>query len=186
MRTRNSDFSLALETASIHALQRFIEIGYGRPGSDLVLTLVYNPVAPHLPTPQEKLDQDYRRILREQFGSVFNHLFCLSNIPITIYATHLKLRGEYNRYMQLLEANFNPATVDQVMCRSLIGVGWDGGIYDCDFNQMLDLPITDDGGNTLDISSVSIDKILNRWITVGNHCYACTAGSGSSRGGALV
>jgi radical SAM/Cys-rich protein len=171
---------------SIRALQWLNEIGYGQPDSDLVLNLVYNPVGPHLPPPQDKLEQDYKKILREQFSIVFNHLFCLTNMPITRYATHLKLRGEYGRYVQLLEANFNPATVDQVMCRNLISIGWSGKIYDCDFNQMLDLPITDDDGNALSISTLSNDQLLKRSITIGNHCYACTAGSGSSCGGALV
>ena len=172
--------------ASIRALQLLNQIAYGQPESGLILNLVYNPVEPHLPPPQEKLEQDYRRILREQFGIVFNHLFCLSNMPITRYATHLKLRGEYERYVELLETNFNAATLGQVMCRNLISVGWDGMIYDCDFNQMLDLPMTDDDGMALNILSLSIDQVLNRSIRVGNHCYACTAGAGSSCGGALV
>jgi radical SAM/Cys-rich protein len=172
--------------ASIRALQLLNQIGYGQPESGLILNLVYNPVEPHLPPPQEKLEQDYRRILREQFGIVFNHLFCLSNMPITRYATHLKLRGEYERYVELLETNFNAATLGQVMCRNLISVGWDGMIYDCDFNQMLDLPMTDDDGMALNILSLSINQVLNRSIRVGNHCYACTAGAGSSCGGALV
>jgi len=172
--------------ASIRALQLLNQIGYGQPESGLILNLVYNPVEPHLPPPQEKLEQDYKRILREQFGIVFNHLFCLSNMPITRYATHLKLRGEYERYVELLETNFNAATLGQVMCRNLISVGWDGMIYDCDFNQMIDLPMTDDDGKALNILSLSIDQVLNRSIRVGNHCYACTAGAGSSCGGALV
>jgi radical SAM/Cys-rich protein len=171
---------------SIRALKRFNDLGYGQPDGDLILNLVYNPVGPHLPPPQALLEQDYKRILREQFGIVFNRLFCLTNMPITRYATHLKLRGEYDSYVELLEANFNAATIDQVMCRSLISVGWDGKVYDCDFNQMLGLPICDDGGDPLEISSLSLDKIRDRLITVGNHCYACTAGSGSSCGGALV
>jgi radical SAM/Cys-rich protein len=171
---------------SIRALQIFNRLGYGQPESDLILNLVYNPVGPQLPPPQEKLEQDYKRILREQFGIVFNHLFCLTNMPITRYATHLKLRGEYERYVELLETNFNAATLGQVMCRNLISVGWDGMIYDCDFNQMLDLPMTDDDGMALNILSLSIDQVLNRSIRVGNHCYACTAGAGSSCGGALV
>jgi hypothetical protein len=107
-------------------------------------------------------------------------------MPITRYATHLKLRGEYERYVELLETNFNAATLGQVMCRNLISVGWDGMIYDCDFNQMLDLPMTDDDGKALNILSLSIDEVLHRSIRVGNHCYACTAGAGSSCGGALV
>jgi radical SAM/Cys-rich protein len=172
--------------ASIRALQVLNQIGYGQLDSGLILNLVYNPVEPHLPPPQEKLEQDYKRILREQFGIVFNHLFCLSNMPITRYATHLKLRGEYERYVELLETNFNAATLGQVMCRNLISVGWDGMIYDCDFNQMLDLPMTDDDGKALNILSLSIDEVLHRSIRVGNHCYACTAGAGSSCSGALV
>jgi radical SAM/Cys-rich protein len=172
--------------SSIRALQLLNEQGYGRPDTDLVLNLVYNPVGPHLPPPQKKLEQDYKKILHEQFGIVFNHLFCLTNMPITRYATHLKLRGEYDRYVELLETHFNATTLDQVMCRNLISVGWDGTIYDCDFNQMLDLSITGDSGKALNISSVSIDQVLHRAISVSNHCYACTAGSGSSCGGALV
>jgi radical SAM/Cys-rich protein len=171
---------------SIRAFQRLNEIGYGQPDSKLILNLVYNPVGPHLPPPQAPLEQDYKRILRREFGIVFNQLFCLTNMPITRYATHLKLRGEYDRYVQLLEANFNPATVDQVMCRNLISVGWSGKIYDCDFNQMLDMPISDNDGSALSISTVSSDQLLDRSIAIGNHCYACTAGAGSSCGGSLV
>jgi radical SAM/Cys-rich protein len=172
--------------ASIRALQWLNEIGYGQDESDLVLNLVYNPVGPHLPPSQDKLEQDYKKILREQFGIVFNHLFCLTNMPITRYATHLKLRGEYDRYREVLESNFNAATLDQVMCRNLISIGWEGWVYDCDFNQMLDLPMTDAAGRRLNISSLALDQVANRPIIVGNHCYACTAGSGSSCGGALV
>jgi radical SAM/Cys-rich protein len=107
-------------------------------------------------------------------------------MPITRYATHLKLRGEYDRYMELLETGFNRATLDQVMCRNLISVGWEGLIYDCDFNQMLNLPIRDRAGKPLHISSLSIEQVRNHAITVGDHCYACTAGAGSSCGGTLV
>ncbi|HEX2228052.1 MAG TPA: arsenosugar biosynthesis radical SAM (seleno)protein ArsS [Candidatus Binatia bacterium] len=171
---------------SIRALQRFNEMGYGQLDSGLVLNLVYNPVGPHLPPPQDKLEQDYKRILAEQFGIAFNHLYCLSNMPITRYATHLRLRGEYDAYMNLLEQNFNAATLDQVMCRNLISIGWDGSVYDCDFNQMLDLPVLDAEGRRLDISSLTSDQLMDPVITVGDHCYACTAGCGSSCGGALV
>ncbi len=171
---------------SIRALQILNQIGYGQPDSGLVLDLVYNPVAPHLPPPQEKLEQDYKRILFDHFGIVFNRLFCLTNMPITRYATHLKLRGEYDQYMQLLETNFNAGTVDQVMCRNLISVGWDGGIYDCDFNQMLDLPVADGSGKPLHIAALTLEQLTKPAIALGDHCYACTAGSGSSCGGALV
>ena len=171
---------------SIRALQIFNDLGYGKPQSGLTLNLVYNPVGPHLPPPQEQLEQDYRRILLKQFGIEFNHLFCLTNMPITRYATHLKLRREYEPYMELLETNFNAGTVDQVMCRNLISVGWDGWIYDCDFNQMLDLPIVDRSSERLHISSLRLDQLAEPAITVGDHCYACTAGAGSSCGGTLV
>jgi radical SAM/Cys-rich protein len=172
--------------ASIRALQRLNEIGYGNADSDLILNLVYNPVGPHLPPPQEKLEQEYKRILAEDFGIVFNHLYCLTNMPITRYATHLKLRGEYDRYMDLLETSFNSATLDQVMCRNLISIGWEGSVYDCDFNQMLDLPIRDRAGQPLNITSLSIEQVRNHSITIRDHCYACTAGAGSSCGGTLV
>jgi radical SAM/Cys-rich protein len=151
-----------------------------------VLNLVYNPVGPHLPPSQENLEQDYKNILSEKFGIVFNQLFCLTNMPITRYATHLKLRGEYESYRELLETNFNAVTLDQVMCRGLISVGWDGSVYDCDFNQMLDLPLTDAAGKRLEIASLDLDQVGNRTITVGDHCYACTAGAGSSCGGTLI
>ena len=172
--------------ASIRALQIFNRIGYGQPESGLTLNLVYNPVAPHLPPPQEKLELDYKRELKEQFGIVFNHLYCLTNTPITRYATHLKLRGEYDDYFELLERSFNGATIEQVMCRNLISVGSDGTIYDCDFNQMLDLPITGADNKPLHISSLTMDQLAGTAISVGDHCYACTAGAGSSCGGALI
>ena len=115
---------------SIQALQIFNKLGYGQSESGLVLNLVYNPVGPHLPPPQDKLEQDYKGILKEQFGIVFNRLYCLSNMPITRYATHLKLRGEYDCYVELLEMNFNAWTLDQVMCRNLVSIGYEGSVYD--------------------------------------------------------
>jgi radical SAM/Cys-rich protein len=171
---------------SIQALQIFNKLGYGQSESGLVLNLVYNPVGPHLPPPQDKLEQDYKGILKEQFGIVFNRLYCLSNMPITRYATHLKQRGEYDCYVELLEMNFIAWTLDQVMCRNLVSIGYEGSVYDCDFNQMLDLPIRDAAGKALNISTLSVDQVQHLPVTVGNHCYACTAGSGSSCGGALV
>ena len=172
--------------ASIRALKLLNEIGYGLAGCDLTLNLVYNPVGPYLPPPQDKLEQDYKKTLGEQFGIAFNHLYCITNMPITRYATHLKLRGEYAQYKELLESNFNPATLTQVMCRNLISIGWDGSVYDCDFNQMLDLPLTDERGERLHIATLTVEQLLKPAISVGDHCYACTAGSGSSCGGTLV
>jgi radical SAM/Cys-rich protein len=172
--------------ASIRGLQILNGLGYGAPQTGLVLNLVYNPVGPHLPPPQRKLENDYRRALHEQFGIVFNRLYCLSNMPITRYAMHLRLRGEYEGYLGLLESSFNAATLDQVMCRDLVSIGWDGSVYDCDFNQMLDLPLLDAGGQRLNIAELGVEQLLRRSIQVGNHCYACTAGCGSSCGGALI
>jgi radical SAM/Cys-rich protein len=171
---------------SIRALQRLNEIGYGQPGSDLLLNLVYNPVGPHLPPPQEQLEQEYKEKLSAEFGIVFNHLFCLTNMPITRYAKHLSLRNEYDRYKDLLEKNFNAATLDHLMCRNLISIGWDGSVYDCDFNQMLGLALTDTAGQNLNVASLTLEAVSTRRITVDDHCYACSAGSGSSCGGALV
>ncbi len=170
---------------SIRALQILNELGYGR-NESLILNLVYNPVGPHLPPLQQQLENDYRKILNQQFGIVFNQLYCLANMPITRYETHLRLRGEYDSYMNLLESSFNPSTLEQVMCRNLISKGWEGLVYDCDFNQMLDLPLTDNDGNRLNIASLTVEQVARRKIIVGNHCYACTAGAGSSCGGALV
>ena len=172
--------------SSIRALQWLNDLGYGRASSGLILNLVYNPVGPHLPPPQDQLERDYQRELKTKFGIEFNRLYCLSNMPITRYETHLRLRGEYEKYMELLERSFNPATLDQVMCRNLLSVGWDGAIYDCDFNQALDLPMRDATGESLTIDSLTVDQVAGRSILVDNHCYACTAGPGSSCGGALV
>jgi radical SAM/Cys-rich protein len=171
---------------SIRALQALNAIGYGHENSGFLLNLVHNPVGPHLPPPQEKLEQDYKRILSDQFGVVFNHLYCLTNVPITRYAMHLRLRGEFDPYVKLLVDNFNAATLDEVMCRTLVSVGWDGSIYDCDFNQMLNLPICDADGKALNISAVKVEQLFSGAIAVGNHCYACTAGCGSGCGGSLV
>jgi radical SAM/Cys-rich protein len=171
---------------SIRALQRLNELGYGQPDSDLLLNLVYNPVGPHLPPPQEQLEQEYRQKLSAEFGIVFNHLFCLTNMPITRYAKHLRLRNEYDRYKDLLEKNFNAATLDHLMCRNLISIGWDGSVYDCDFNQMLDIALTDTAGENLNVASLTFESVATRRITIDDHCYACSAGSGSSCGGALV
>ena len=132
---------------SIRALQILNRLGYGRPASDLILNLVYNPVGPQLPPPQPQLEQDYRAELGAKFGIEFNHLYCLANMPITRYETHLKLTHEYDSYMDLIERSYNAATIDHVMCRNLISVGWDGLVYDCDFNQMLELPLRDAAGD---------------------------------------
>ncbi len=171
---------------SIQALQLFNRLGYGVPATGLELQLVYNPVGAHLPPPQERLEADYRRVLKEEYGIVFNHLYCLTNMPITRFETFLKVRNEYDRYMELIESAFNPVTLDKVMCRNLLSVGWEGSIYDCDFNQMLELPVLTRQGQPLKIGDLCVKGPEQQSIIVGNHCYACTAGAGSSCGGSLV
>lgn len=171
---------------SIRALQMLNRLGYGVPRTGLTLHLVYNPLGAYLPPPQEQLEQDYKRVLMETYGIVFTHLYCLTNMPITRFEKFFKLRGEYDRYIDLLESAFNPATLDDVMCRNLLSVGWEGSVYDCDFNQMLDVPLRDEEGGALKIWDLAAQAIEGRQILVGNHCYACTAGAGSSCGGALT
>jgi len=171
---------------SIRALQLLNRLGYGFTDTGLELQLVYNPVGAHLPPPQERLERDYRKILKEKFGIVFNHLFCLTNMPITRFEKFLKLRNEYHQYVELIESAFNPATLDKVMCRNLLSVGWEGSIYDCDFNQMLELPLQDRQGRPLQISDLCANGLEDQSIIVGDHCYACTAGAGSSCGGSLI
>ena len=158
---------------SIRALQELNSLGYGVAGTGLILNLVYNPMGANLPPPQEVLERDYKMILNEQFGIVFNRLYCLANMPITRFEKLLKLRGEYDAYMNLIESNFNPKTLEWVMCRDLLSVGWEGSLYDCDFNQMLELPIN---GTAKTVFDYQHDLMLDRQITVGNHCLGCTAG----------
>jgi radical SAM/Cys-rich protein len=171
---------------SIRALQRLNALGYGDPATGLELHLVYNPLGAYLPPPQDRLERDYKNILKERYGIVFNRLYCLANMPITRFEKFLKLRGEYDRYVALLQSAFNAATLEKVMCRELLSVGWDGFVYDCDFNQMLNLPLADQNGRALKISELSAETLPGKMILIGNHCYACTAGAGSSCGGALV
>jgi radical SAM/Cys-rich protein len=167
---------------SIRALRLLNEIGYGKPGSGLALNLVYNPLGASLPPPQEKLEADYKSHLHESFGIEFNRLFTITNMPIKRFADMLLREGRHEAYMGLLANHFNPATVDHVMCRDLVSIGWDGRIYDCDFNQMLDLE-TPVGKNIWEIDSFS--ELANTRIATDSHCFGCTAGAGSSCGGSL-
>jgi len=167
---------------SIRALRLLNEIGYGQPGSGLALNLVYNPLGASLPPPQEKLEADYKSHLRESFGIEFNRLFTITNMPIKRFAEMLVREGKHESYMGLLANHFNPATVEHVMCRDLVSIGWDGKIYDCDFNQMLDLE-TPGGKNIWEIESFS--ELANSGIATDSHCFGCTAGAGSSCGGSL-
>ncbi len=169
---------------SIEALQRLNRLGYGRPGTGLDLNLVYNPVGPSLPPAQLELEEAYRRQLGERFGIVFNRLFTLTNMPISRFLTDLTRHENYERYMDLLVEKFNPATVDGLMCRSLVSVGWDGTLYDCDFNQMLGMPVNH--GLPNHIRDFDRYLLARREIRTAAHCFGCTAGSGSSCTGAVA
>jgi radical SAM/Cys-rich protein len=170
---------------SLEGLRRLNEVGYGDGESGLVLTLVYNPVGAHLPPPQEKLEADYKRVLAEEYGVVFDQLFTITNMPIHRFAEDLRRKGELDEYMDTLVAAHNPAAVANVMCTSMVSVGWDGVLYDCDFNQMLEMSLEGDGG-PLRIQEATPGQVLAHRIAVGDHCFGCTAGAGSSCGGAIV
>jgi radical SAM/Cys-rich protein len=168
---------------SIRALRRLNEVGYGRSGTGLVLDLVYNPSGAFLPDGQEALEAEFKRQLERRHGIVFDRLYCIANMPISRFLDYLLESGNYTAYMEKLVAAFNPSTVSGVMCRNTLSVGWDGRLYDCDFNQMLDLPVQE-GSNHLD--HFDADTLNSRSIVVNQHCYGCTAGAGSSCGGAVV
>jgi radical SAM/Cys-rich protein len=168
---------------SVEVIRRLNEVGYGSE-PDLPLSLVYNPVGPHLPPNQKELEEDYRRELKERFGIVFTRLITITNMPIGRYIGDLKKQKKYEEYMMLLKNSFNSATIDGLMCRHQINVNWNGAIYDCDFNLALSL-LVDHGAPT---HIRNFHEVLHgkRRIVTGNHCFGCTAGCGSSCGGALV
>jgi radical SAM/Cys-rich protein len=168
---------------SIAALQALNALGYGREGTGMVLNLVYNPLGPKLPPPQAELEAEYKEELAKRFGITFNRLYTITNMPISRFLGDLQSSGQYERYMELLVTSFNPAAVDGLMCRNLISVSWDGRLYDCDFNQMLDLPV--DGALPQTIQEFDLALLARRQIVTGLHCYGCTAGAGSSCGGAI-
>ena len=167
---------------SILALKNLNNLGYGRDRA-LELNLVYNPVGMHLPPPQETLEKSYKKFLKENYDIIFNNLFTITNMPISRYANNLKRTGKMEEYMQLLIDNFNPKAAHNVMCKELVSISWDGKVYDCDFNQMLDIPVN---FNSLNIMSINNLNDIGKNIAVANHCFGCTAGSGSSCGGSLT
>ncbi len=171
---------------SLQALRRLNEVGYGAEGSGLVLNLVYNPVGPYLPAAQAALEADYKRELRDRFGVAFNRLFTITNMPINRFKLHLDKSGQYEAYMEKLWAAFNPAVAESVMCRTLISVDHQGRIYDCDFNQMLELRASAAGGRLFSIFDFDFNQLLKRRIRFDEHCLGCTAGAGSSCGGAVA
>jgi radical SAM/Cys-rich protein len=171
--------------ASVRGLQRLNALGYGREGTDLVLNLVYNPQGPALPPPQDALEADYKRMLGERYGIAFNRLYTLANMPIQRFGAILIAQGEFGRYLELLRAAHIDANLEHVMCRNLVSVDWRGHLYDCDFNQMLDLPLRHGGRERLHIADLLVAEIEGDAVRVAGHCYGCTAGQGSSCGGAL-
>jgi radical SAM/Cys-rich protein len=171
---------------SVEAMRRLNAVGYGAEWSGLTLDLVYNPVGPYLPASQAALEADYKRELKAKFGLSFNRLYTITNMPINRFRLHLEKTGQLEAYLDKLAAAFNPAAAEGVMCRSLLSVGYDGRIYDCDFNQMLELGAADRGGAPLGIFDFDFDAALGRRIAFGEHCLGCTAGAGSSCGGATA
>jgi radical SAM/Cys-rich protein len=168
---------------SIAALQVLNSLGYGI-DPKLPLHLIYNPVGAFLPPSQAELEADYKRELKKHFGIVFNKLYTLTNLPIGRFASYLRRNNKLDKYMELLVQAFNPATIDGLMCRNTISVGWRGEVYDCDFNQQLGMQWNN--GARIFLWDVDLKEIENREIMTGNHCFGCTAGAGSSCGGAIV
>lgn len=171
---------------SIAALQLLNSVGYGT-DPDLPLHLVYNPVGAFLPGPQTELDADYKRELKKHFGILFGKLYSITNLPIGRFATYLRRNNKLDEYMELLIQAFNPTTIDGLMCRNTISVGWRGEVYDCDFNQQLGMQWSGNGGSKpLFLWDIDPESLDNREIMTGDHCFGCTAGAGSSCGGAIL
>lgn len=168
---------------SIKALQMLNAVGYGIEDSGLILNLVYNPAGAFLPPSQEALQKEYKTELMKLFGIQFNQLFAITNMPISRYLDYLLQSGNYEKYMEKLTAAFNPTAAKSVMCRNTLSIGWDGFIYDCDFNQMLDLKVD---CNSKHIADFNAENLNQRSIVINQHCYGCTAGAGSSCGGAVA
>lgn len=171
---------------SIRALQMLNGLGYGRPGSGLTLNLVYNPQGAVLPPPQQQLETDYHARLGEQYGIEFNQLYVITNMPIQRFGSMLISKGQFENYMDLLKNAYQPANLDSVMCRDLISVDWRGYTYDCDFNQMLGLPLAYKGRAHTHLRDLIGVDLAHHPIMVADHCYGCTAGQGSSCGGAIA
>jgi radical SAM/Cys-rich protein len=169
---------------SVEALHRLNRLGYGKPGSHLELDLVYNPMGPHLPPAEDELEARFRRELRELFGIEFHRLVAIANMPIKRFARVLAREGRREAYQTLLVDHFNPATVSRLMCRDTLSVSWDGRLYDCDFNQMLEIPL---GGKQRALGDLDeISELDGTPVATDAHCFGCTAGAGSSCGGALA
>lgn len=170
-------------TDSITALQMLNGAGYGKPESGLILNLVYNPAGAFMPGNQSQLEKDFKKELKQHFNIDFNNLYCITNMPISRYLEYLIKTGNYEKYMDRLVSSFNPSAAAGVMCRNTISVSWDGYLYDCDFNQMLDLKVSTASRHITDFDLLQLN---NREIVVNQHCYGCTAGAGSTCGGATT
>src|SRR5467141_4427921 len=170
---------------SIRALRRLNALGYGAEGSRLALNLVYNPQGASLPPAQEQLEADYKRVLGERFGIRYNRLYTIANMPIARFGSTLISKGQFNAYMNLLRESFREENLGAVMCRTLISVDWQGIVYDCDFNQMLGLPLSIAGRARVRLAVLIGRDLAGNPIAVKDHCFGCTAGQGSSCGGAL-
>jgi len=171
--------------SSIMGLKKLNHLGYGKNDTNLHLNLMYNPTGAFLPPAQQPLEVDYKKKLKDEFDIEFNHLYTLTNMPIMRFGSMLMSKGEFNNYMQLLKNSHSDNNVSTVMCRNLISLDWQGYIYDCDFNQMLNIPSQLETPFKTYISALKINTLANSQIMVADHCYGCTAGSGSSCGGAL-
>ncbi len=171
--------------ASLAGLRQLNALGYGRSDAGLELNLVYNPQGPALPPPQEALEADYRRVLKANYGVEFNRLYALTNMPIQRFGSTLVSKGQFDDYLRLLKDNFSPATMDSLMCRSHLSVDWQGFVYDCDFNQMLNLDAPLNGGGKVHLRDVAPRSLAGQRVATAQHCYGCTAGQGSSCGGAI-
>ncbi|HWI15191.1 MAG TPA: arsenosugar biosynthesis radical SAM (seleno)protein ArsS, partial [Burkholderiales bacterium] len=172
--------------ASIRALRRLNALGYGRDGTGLTLDLVYNPQGPVLPPAQAGLERDYRRHLHDRYGIAFNRLYVLTNMPIQRFGSMLISKGQFHHYMDVLKNAYQPQNLDGVMCRTLVSIDWRGYAYDCDFNQMLGLPLSLKGRPKIHVRDLMGADLRGNPIIVKDHCYGCTAGQGSSCGGALA
>ncbi len=170
---------------SIKSISMLNDLGYGDEKTGLVLNFVYNPVGAFLPGDQKNLEKDFKRELKSKYGIEFNKLLTITNMPINRFKQHLQTLGAYEDYMNKLVSAFNPAAAEGIMCRNMISVGYDGRIYDCDFNQMLNMQ-TQVENDPVTLHNFSVDKFLSRKIRFASHCFGCTAGAGSSCGGAIT
>ncbi|MBA3649351.1 MAG: arsenosugar biosynthesis radical SAM protein ArsS [Chitinophagales bacterium] len=171
---------------SVKALKMLNEVGYGKENSELILNLVYNPTGAFLSSGQQVLEAQFKKVLLEEHGIEFNNLYAITNMPISRFLEYLVRSGNYESYLEKLVTAFNPSAIAGVMCRNTISIGWDGYIYDCDFNQMLDLKISNSTHQPMHIREFNLDYLNKRDIIISQHCFGCTAGAGSSCGGEVI